>query len=225
MTILEATPPKALFAPKINTQARGALDAHHQKVSQTQSRLEAARQPLLEHDAKIAGARADLTNAEAEREQAFVAQVAAVLENGPGAAVDHDETVNKAHQRVELLRRVLKTLEDRRPALEKAVHDVALSLNIERSAGELLVAQVVAEEADAVFKRMQEAKEAAAKAEASFHTLRAHLTSLKWLPLVEKMNIKDNTTPQPHWKDQQFPDWPKWVEALKSDARAQVVQP
>jgi hypothetical protein len=222
---LEIITPKPLFEPKINTQARSALDEHQQRVREGQSRIEAARQPLVDLDNAIAGATADLANAEAARESAFVAQVAAVLENGPGAAADHEEGVAKAQARVALCKRVVKALQDKRPGIERPLRDLELSAGVEASAGKKLVAAVVAEEAEAAFKRMQEAKEAAAKAEAAFFTLRAHLTALRWLPLVERMNVKNNTTPQPHWKDQPFPNWPEFVNALASDARAQVAQP
>ena len=105
-----------------------------------------------------------------------------------------------------------------------AAHHERIAQLDEREAGHFAgLSGQLSETADLAFSKMQEAREAAAKAEAAWHTLRAHLANKRWFPVVERMNVKFNTTPIPRWEDQNdFPDWARFVDALGNDANAQV---
>jgi hypothetical protein len=226
--IVDASHHAALAAPfhisqRSTSTARNALAVHLDKLRTLHAERAQKREPLIELDARIEKARADIVVAEQSQLAVHAAEAQSIIENGHGAAFDHAEAVNKAQQRVDLCQRVLAALEGKREEVRHGMRDTELTVSVESSATEALIAAVVSETADLAFSKMQEAREAAAKAEAAWHTLRAHLANKRWFPVVERMNVKFNTTPIPRWEDQNdFPDWARFVDALGNDANAQV---
>lgn len=197
------------------TATRLALAGHQTNIDAALAACAAIRAPLLECRDRLDSARADLRTAEDVLASTQRAEVDGFVAGADTKRLT--DQVMKATAAVDQRRRIVGALEERSMTLERELGQLEASAAGVRREAEPLIGNVMAEIADDVLHQVIETRRKAAIAEAAYRTLAETCRRREWLPLASRLIESINRAPAPHWGEQQFPDWPGFVDALSAD--------
>jgi len=201
----------------MTSPARAALAAFNNKTKDYAATCDAARAPVLEALDRIDGTKSLLHDAETKLAALQAREVTEIIDKGRDSPKLAQE-ISAAAAKVDRDRRVLAALVAKHAEARGLLTDSETTASIHASGVDLHVSAVVEEIANDVIAEMIADQAKAARSEAAARTLVAAVANRKWHAVAERLTARFGRPPA--WGEQKFPDWPSFMVALETDAKA-----
>ena len=201
----------------MTSPTRATLAAFNAKTKDYAVACDAARPAVIDALHLIDAQKGVLDDDETKLAALQAREVTEIIDKGRDSPKIAQE-ISAAAAKVDRDRRVLAALVAKHAEARGLLTDAETTASIHASGVDLHVSAVVEEIANDVIAGMIADQAKAARSEAAARTLVAAIANRKWHAVAERLNARFGRPPA--WGEQQFPDWPSFMVALETDAKA-----